>query len=181
MLNKLPSRACPPLLNSRASWPRMFLFRLMGVYLGVAMALMGHAATAKTSTVSANEQVIKKLYAAFQRGDVEAITTLMDDNVEWIVPGPPEIAFAGTFNGKEGIRRFFSIAVEGLEVREQKINGFLAVGARVGVLGYEHMLVKSTGREYRTDWVHLYTLRHGKIIKFEEFVDTAAQAAAYAH
>lgn len=51
---------------------------------------------------------------------------------------------------------------------------------KVVALGYEHLEVKADGRSYRSTWAHVYTLRNGKVVKFEEFVDTAAQAAAFA-
>ncbi|MEP7242721.1 MAG: nuclear transport factor 2 family protein [Gammaproteobacteria bacterium] len=153
----------------------------------VAVVLLALMAGAGTSVSAAAEpakdpdlKVIETLYAAFEKGDVEAIVALMDDSVEWVAPGPAIIPFAGTFKGKEGIRRFFTMAVERLEVRDQKVTGFLSKRGLVAALGFEDMLVKSTGKTYRSNWVHLYTLRHGKIVKFEEFVDTAAQAAAFA-
>lgn len=137
-------------------------------------------AAAATAAPTSNLAVVQRLYAAFETGDVEAIAALATDDLEWSIPGPPTVPFAGMFRGKEGIRRFFTIAVETLNVVEQRLDGFITDGDRVAALGYEDMQVKATGRHYRTTWVHLYTFRDGKIAKFEEFVDTAAQAAAFA-
>ena len=138
-------------------------------------ALFSGTASAK----EANVQLIRNLYAAFERGDVDSVVALMDDKVIWNIPGPPSIPFAGHFEGKQGVRKFFDAAVATLDVGEQKVTGFMIQGTKVGALGYERMIVKATGKEYRSNWFHLYTLRHGKIVQFEEFVDTAAQAAAF--
>jgi ketosteroid isomerase-like protein len=143
--------------------------------LGIAM-LTTSVARAEDS---ANVSVLKELYAAFGRGDVAAIGRLMSESVEWVHPGPKTIPFAGTFKGMEGVQRFFQIAGESIEVKDQKLLGFLEKGDQVAVLGFEHMKVKATGREYQSNWVHLYTLQDGRVVRFEEFIDTAALEAAF--
>ena len=153
--------------------------RLNLVVAAFLLAIFTLTAAPVCAGTSSNVKIVKKLYRAFEQGDLDTITALMDDDIEWVAPGPTTIPFAGTFRGKEGIRKFFSIAFDTLDVREQKLRGFLISGDQVGVLGYEHMLVKATGREYRSNWLHLYTFANGKIHKFEEYVDTAAQAAAF--
>jgi ketosteroid isomerase-like protein len=141
--------------------------------------LFASLACAQASEKQQNVQLIRNLYAAFERGDVESVVALMDEKVIWDVPGPATIPFAGHFEGKQGVRKFFASAVSTLDVGEQKVTGFMIQGSKVGALGYERMVVKATGKDYRSNWFHLYTLRNGRIVRFEEFVDTAAQAAAF--
>jgi ketosteroid isomerase-like protein len=126
-----------------------------------------------------NRQIILGSYLAFQRGDIETLMSLLDESVVWLVPGPPIIPFAGRFEGKEGVRRFFAAAISTLDVLEQKTFESYAEGDRVIVTGYERMRVRSTGKVTTTRWMHAYRLRDGKIVSFEEFVDTAAQAAGF--
>jgi ketosteroid isomerase-like protein len=64
-------------------------------------------------------------------------------------------------------------------VLDQQVFDFLVKGEMVAALGFEKMRVKSTGKEYQSNWVHLYTLCNGKIVRFEEFIDTAAVAAGF--
>ena len=47
------------------------------------------------------------------------------------------------------------------------------------VLGDYAWRVKSTGREYETDFVHVFTARDGKVARFQEFMDTAVVGWAY--
>ncbi len=42
-----------------------------------------------------------------------------------------------------------------------------------------HMRVKNTGKEYRSNWIHMYTLDNGRVITFEKFIDTAALVSAF--
>ncbi len=41
------------------------------------------------------------------------------------------------------------------------------------------MRVKNTGKEYLSNWIHMYTLDNGRVTMFEEFIDTAALVCAF--
>ena len=127
-----------------------------------------------------NLQIIKKIYDGFEFGDMEAILKDMSEDVTWLHPGNSEqIPFAGKFQGKAGVKRFFETAFEQIDVLEQKIKSFVEGEDKVIVIGYEHMKVKKTGLEYKSNWVHLYTLADGKVVEFEEFIDTAELVVAF--
>lgn len=49
----------------------------------------------------------------------------------------------------------------------------------VAVIGHMKCLAKPTGRAYESDFVHLVTLRSGKVAKFQEFFDTYVAGEAY--
>ena len=132
------------------------------------------------SDLTGNVQIVKKIYESFAAGDMEASMRDMDDHIVWKHPGVnTSIPFAGTFKGHEGVRQFFSIAMKTLEVLDQRVNDFVASGDKVVALGYEHMRVIKTGKDYESNWAHVYTFKDGKVIKFEEFIDTAELAAAF--
>jgi len=138
------------------------------------------SACAEIDETAKNLGIVENLYQAFANGTVKDITSLMDEDVEWLVAGPATIPFAGSYCGKSEVERFFSNAISQIEVVEQTIDRYIPSGNTVAVLIYEHMRVKSTGKEYRTNAVHLYVLENEKIVRFEEFVDTAAQVVAFA-
>jgi hypothetical protein len=46
------------------------------------------------------------------------------------------------------------------------------------VLGYQRGKAKRTGRPYEIDFVHLWSLRDGRLTKFQVFNDTAAVVEA---
>ncbi|MEW6755526.1 MAG: hypothetical protein AB1505_31790 [Candidatus Latescibacterota bacterium] len=39
-------------------------------------------------------------------------------------------------------------------------------------------MVRPAGREYECDWVHLFTVRGGKVVRYWGMYDTEASAAA---
>ena len=50
---------------------------------------------------------------------------------------------------------------------------FVARDDQVIVFGHERMRTRAGGRVYGTDWVHVFTMRDGKIVGFREYTDTA--------
>ena len=42
------------------------------------------------------------------------------------------------------------------------------------------MRVKATGGVYDTPWIHAYTLKDVKVVRFEEYIDTAQMREAFA-
>lgn len=49
----------------------------------------------------------------------------------------------------------------------------------VNLIVRPHMRVKNTGKEYLSNWIHMYTLDNGRVTMFEEFIDTAALVCAF--
>ncbi len=93
--------------------------------------------------------------------------------------GPSMIPWVGTRHEHEGGAEFFSLVGETIEFEQFEPREFVTQGDTVIVLGYERSLVKSTGRTFEQEWVHIYTLRDGKIDKVRIIDDTAAQVAAF--
>ncbi len=131
------------------------------------------------SDSTTNVDVVQQAYAALGRGDIPALQSFLIDDVEWSLPGPSVIPWAGTRHGREGVAEFFSLIGETLEFEQFEARAFVGQGETVVVLGYERSLVKPTGRTFEQEWAHVYTLRNGKITKGRFFEDTAAQVVAF--
>ncbi|HEV7912463.1 MAG TPA: nuclear transport factor 2 family protein [Albitalea sp.] len=123
---------------------------------------------------------IQAAYAAFGRGDVAAILDMVTDDVEWTHHGSIGLPYMGTFNGKAAVARWFGDVAEldGIQVFEPR--EFFAGPDHVTVLGWERTKALPAGKVFESHWVHLFTLRDGKIARFVGTFDTAAAAAARA-
>ena len=127
-----------------------------------------------------NVQIIQDLYAAFGRGDMPAILGLLAEDVDWHFVGQPtDVPFAGYRKGHQEMIEFFTIVAQNCEVYEFGPHEVSSFGDRVLSLGHERVGVKSTGKTFESDWVHLITVRNGKIVRLQEFYDTATMAAAF--
>ena len=131
--------------------------------------------------VSEQEQVqtVQQLYAAFGRGDIPTVLNTLTDDVEWEVAGPSQIAYAGVRRGREQVRQFFQVLGQSVDIQQFEPREFIAQGNHVVVLGFERLRVKSTGCIVDDHWVMVFTLRDGRVVRFREYIDTAAIAAAF--
>ncbi len=55
-----------------------------------------------------NLRVAQEGYAAFARGDIQALLNLYTEDVEYVIPGAPNIIpYAGTYRGHDQVAQFF--------------------------------------------------------------------------
>jgi ketosteroid isomerase-like protein len=122
--------------------------------------------------------VIRTAYAAFGRGDLPALLGLMSDDVEWKFLGAKGLSYTGTFRGKEGVGKWFA-SVPGIDdIQAFEPREFLAGGDTVTVIGWEKTKAVPSGRLYEADWVHIWVVRGGRIVRFWGMYDTEASAGA---
>jgi uncharacterized protein len=125
-----------------------------------------------------NIELAKAGYAAFGRGDIPGLLALLDANVEWKTPGASDLPTAGTRRGPAEVADFFRILNELADFEHFEPQTFLADGDRVVVLGIDRLKIKGgSGKSLSEAWCHVFTVRGGKIVAFEEYFDTAAFAA----
>jgi ketosteroid isomerase-like protein len=126
-----------------------------------------------------NLALVQSLYMAFARGDVQTLLAALTDDVEWILPGPPDvIPFAGVHRGPQAVLRYFVVLNETLEFEKLEAHEFLARDDKVIVLGRSRDRMKSTGRSAENEWAAAITLREGKVARYQIYEDTAALASA---
>lgn len=127
-----------------------------------------------------NVQVVKQMCVAFEQGNIPFLLDLVSEDVEWYVAGSPEhIPLAGIYYGRKQVAQIFSIVSESLELEQFQAQEFIAQSDQVVVLGHALGRVRSTNHALEYDWVHVYTLRNSKTIRFREYLDTAAISAAF--
>jgi uncharacterized protein len=125
-------------------------------------------------------KVVQEAYAAFKRGDITTVLNGMSDDVGWFLPGPKDIIpFVGKRHGRQQVAEFFSTLAELQEAEEFEPREFIAQGDKVAVLGHYRWRVKSTSRTFDSDFVHVFTVRDGKVVNMHEYLDTHAAVAAY--
>jgi uncharacterized protein len=130
-------------------------------------------------TQKQNVKLIEKAYEHVKVGDTTALLNSFAEDIEWELPKIENVPFAGVWHGHEGVRRFFSKVFELQDVLEFEPQEYFAQGDKVVVLGYFTMRIKSTGREFRSFWAHVWTVINGRVARFYEYVDTATVSKAH--
>jgi ketosteroid isomerase-like protein len=128
---------------------------------------------------AANLEFVKGLYAAFKRGDAKPWMDALTESSTWQLYGPSELALCGVRTGPGPIGEFFQTLMTTLEFKNSVQHKFIADGDTVVVLGYVHSMVKATGRDFKSEYVHVLTVKDGKLISYREYLDTAQLLAAY--
>lgn len=126
-----------------------------------------------------NKQLVLQGYRLFQSGDIPSLLELYHNDAEWSSPESDYVPFSGKFHGKSGIAQFFAtLGASAQPMRFEPVH-LIAEGEQVVATGVATWLAKPTGRTYDTHWVHIFTLRDGKVASFEVFYDTAAAERAF--
>ncbi len=128
---------------------------------------------------STNVNVVKNLYAAFSRRDIPAIMGLLSPDVEWGEPANPFNPAAGTRHGHAGFLEWLNVGRESEEILALEPRKLLTDADSVAVVGYTKCLATPTQKTYETDFVHLITLKDGKVVRFREFFDTYIAGEAF--
>lgn len=127
-----------------------------------------------------NTETARRAYELFKAGDIESLLALNTDDVDWENPKTENVPHTGKRKGKEQLLEFFSLVGEHSENLHFEPREFVAQGSKVVVLGDYGWRVKSTGKRYESDFVHVMTFNDaGKITAFKEYLDTAAARDAY--
>lgn len=121
-----------------------------------------------------NVALMRSLYESFGKGDVPTVVAAMDPKIQWNEAEGFPYADKNPYVGPDAV-------VEGVFTRlGTEWNGFsLAVddifGAadRVVVTGRYQGQHKKTGKKLDAQFAHHWTLQDGKIVRFQQYTDTA--------
>lgn len=122
-----------------------------------------------------NKTFIEKTYRDFQKGDMPSYLTAFAENVEWQLPETDNIPYAGMHKGREQFKQFLGKLLQIQEVLKYEPQEFISKGNKVIVMGKFLGRNKTTKEEFDLNWIHIYTIGDGKIIRFHEYMDTSQQ------
>ena len=120
-----------------------------------------------------NIEIVRRGYEAFGHGDMNTLLGSFDEQIEWISPGPADLPTAGRRTGRQQIAEFFTVLNDTFEIQRFEPKEFIAQGDRVVVTGTDTSRVKATGKVIEGEWAHIFTLKDGKVVRFQEYLDTA--------
>jgi ketosteroid isomerase-like protein len=118
---------------------------------------------------------IRAAYAAYNRGEVDAVLELLDPDVEW--RPPPNSVEPQPLHGREAVRRYLALDVyesqtaEPLEVIEE--------GNRVLVVARARARARASGIELDQTSFHLLVVEGDRVVRFEAHVDRDVALAAF--
>ncbi|HLK25751.1 MAG TPA: nuclear transport factor 2 family protein [Caulobacteraceae bacterium] len=128
----------------------------------------------------ANIAAIQDLYAKFGAGDIAGIVASVTPDVAWGYVGQEsDYPVFGARRGPAGVGAFFERVGANEDIRSLDAREFHASADKVFVLGHAEYVLKASGKPVSTDFIHVFTLKGGKVARFDGFLDTAKIVAAY--
>jgi ketosteroid isomerase-like protein len=124
---------------------------------------------------------VRRSYEAFARDDLDAVVADMDRAIVWEqAQGLPH---GGTYHGLEEVRRnvFDPLHETWWDEFAADPDEFLEAGGEVVVLGRYRGVARGTGRRLDVPFVHVWTFRDGRAVRFRQFLDTAGWNEALGH
>jgi ketosteroid isomerase-like protein len=127
-----------------------------------------------------NVEIMQSLYKAFANGDVPTVLAGMDENIEWneAEGNPYNLGhpFVGPAAVVDGVFVRVMNDIEGFEIRPER---FLADGDTVVMQGrYWGAKAHATGKLLDVQVAHIWDLKDGKVVRFQQYVDTLHFAGA---
>lgn len=121
---------------------------------------------------------VQAAYAAFGRGDLPALLEMLTDDVSWKFVADRAAPYTGEVRGRGQVGEWFGSVFQADDIQAFEPRRFHAGADHVTVIGWERTAGRASGKVFECDWVHIWTLRDGKVAGFFGILDSEASAAA---
>lgn len=124
-----------------------------------------------------NIDTMKKLYEAGARGDAAAFRELVAADTEWTTPPSAELPMwaTGTCKGVEAVlKEIIGPTHQLFENFRPEVDEHIDAGDQVISIGRFRGKARNTGKELDSAFVHVSTIKNGKIVRHRNTCDTAA-------
>jgi ketosteroid isomerase-like protein len=116
---------------------------------------------------------VRRFYDALSRGDVPGVLALLNDELQW-TEAERFPYYGGTWRSpREIVDNLLVPLARDWDGFTAKAVDFVADGDRVVSFGTYAGRLKATGRAMTAPFAHRWTVRDGRIVKFDMYADTA--------
>lgn len=122
-----------------------------------------------------NVDLVKQGYQNFAAGNIDAVLAVFHPEIEWNASqGFPQIEGDGLLIGINAVvENVFASMPEYYEGFHIDIQELFGSGDKVVMVGYYKGTWKETGKEFKANATHVWTVKEGKLTHFFQAADTA--------
>ena len=122
-----------------------------------------------------NVELVKQGYKYFAEGNVEAVLELFHPEMEWNeCQGFPYVSGDGLFIGPNAVvQNVFAKIPEYMDGFQVDVQELFGSGDKVVMVGHYKGVWKATGKKFKANATHVWTLKDEKATHFFQAVDTA--------
>lgn len=126
-------------------------------------------------------EIVQKLYAAFQKGDLPTLLENMTDTIDWGIDAqtPSAIPWYGLGVGKDYAASFFKALAKECHFTVFEPSGFLESEDSVACLIRYEATLKRNGRKVAQTAIHHFTFEGARVSRWRAWEDTARTLAAW--
>ena len=128
-----------------------------------------------STTVTSPADVVRSVYAAFERRDVPAVLELFDPEI--VITQSEDVPWGGTHRGHAGALEFFG-QLGSLIDTNVEIDRLIVAGDTVVEVGRSRGRAVGSGRSFEVHEVHVWRVRDGRVVGMDAYVDNAAMLEA---
>jgi uncharacterized protein len=122
-----------------------------------------------------NVEVVRSVYDAFESRDMESVLQHVGPDVR--VLATDGLPWSGTYSGHDGFEEFIRNVEDHVRLSIET-EELVDSGSSVAQIGRSIGEVHATGTHFDLREVHVWGLRDGKIVSFQNYIDTQAQRRA---
>lgn len=127
-------------------------------------------------TADDNIAMVRQQFEAFGRGATDVALAAVADEVDWLAPvsaRPGSLPWAGHRRSRQQVADYFRELSSAVRPQPFQDLIYTAAGDRVVVEGRNRGTVLATGRPYEHEWVMVFTIRDGQVVRFRHYYDPA--------
>lgn len=123
--------------------------------------------------MTTNAETVANAYEAMNRGDIQAVLAIMDDDIEFRVAEHSPYWTGEALRGAQAVLDgvFAHIAEDYTDFRIETQRILEAGDTVVGQIRY-HAKSNATGKELDAEAAHIFDFRNGKVFRFQQYLDT---------
>lgn len=125
-------------------------------------------------------EIVQHAYAAFGRGDIQALIGLCSPVVRWQFVADRDAPYNREAIGPIQLGQWFAAVASSDDIHQFEPRQMFAGADHVTVIGHERTTIRATGKTFECAWVHVFSIENGLIAAFWGMIDTQAVGDARA-
>jgi hypothetical protein len=118
-----------------------------------------------------NVDLVKGVYAAFGAGDVPKVLASMHPQIQWTETAGYK--YGGVYRSPQAVGAVFAKIPVDFESFSIDVGRIIDAGSVVVVQAHYVAKGKATGKSVRAAVAHVFEISDGKIVRFDQYVDSA--------
>ncbi|MDR7144780.1 nuclear transport factor 2 family protein [Rhizobium sp. BE258] len=132
-----------------------------------------------TNTELTPAQVVQHYLDTFFKKDVEKTLQCLTEDVIWKVQGAADVPTIGLRRGRDQVREWMALFPVNFEPLEFHIERTFESGDQVVIIGHFKHRIRSSGKEFASDFAAICSVRDGKVSAYNFIEDSYALWRAF--